>query len=128
LFNTISVQGVYFSILSDPQYFNIQSLDEHVKHTIIEKFKTISWNSLLSRRLDINSSPSDLNENIQTLIHFMLDKHITIVTSGHQPLYGKAVNGPVQEIRNWRIQTFDKLRNENFVKTFPELAELIDYD
>ena len=126
--NTISVQGVYFNILSDPQDLNIQSLDEHVKHTIIEKFKTISWNSLLSRRLDINSSPSDLNENIQTLINFMLDKHITIVTSGQTPLYGKAVNGPVQEIRNWRIQTFDKLRNENFVKTFPELAELIGYD
>ncbi len=126
--NTISVQGVYFNILYGPQDLNIQSLDEHVKHTIIEKFKTISWNSLLSRRLDINSSPSGLNENIQTLINFMLEKHITIVTSGHQLFYGKAVNGPVQEVRNWRIQTFDKLRNENFVKTFPELAELIGYD
>ena len=126
--NTTNLDGIYFNILYDPQDLNIQSLDEHVKHTIIEKFKTISWNSLLSRRLDINSSSSDLNENIQTLINFMLEKHITIVTSGHQSFYGKAVNGPVQEVRNWRIQTFDKLRNENFVKTFPELAELIGYD
>jgi len=128
--NTTNLDGIYFNILYDPQEWNIQSLPLEAKQYIVNKFRSINWPGVIKtgdmyKRIH-SSHVHDINVGIQSILSFMEEKHITY--NMETGVYGKAIKGDIQEVRNWRIQTFDKLRNENFVKTFPELAELIGYD
>jgi len=128
--NTTNSDGIYFNILYDPQEWNIQSLPLEAKQYIVNKFRSINWPGVIKtgdmyKRIH-SSHVHDINVGIQSILSFMEEKHITY--NMETGVYGKAIKGDIQEVRNWRIQTFDKLRNENFVKTFPELAELIGYD
>ena len=128
--NTTTLDGIYFNILYDPQEWNIQSLPLEAKQYIVNKFRSINWPGVIKtgdmyKRIH-SSHVHDINVGIQSILSFMEEKHITY--NMETGIYGKAIKGDIQEVRNWRIHASDKFRNDSFVKTFPELAELIGYD
>jgi len=128
--NTTNLGGIYFNILYDPQEWNIQSLPLEAKQYIVDKFRSINWPGVIKtgdmyKRIN-SSHVHDINVGIQSLLSFMEEKHITY--NEYTGIYGKAIKGDIQEVRNWRIHSSDQFRNDSFVKTFPELAELIGYD
>jgi MoaA/NifB/PqqE/SkfB family radical SAM enzyme len=91
-------------LLFDPPYMNITNLPPAIKQKAVEQFEELEKNFL-------STSPdaSNIRNHINAVITYMMSGQ----GSGQK------------EFQHW-INAIDAIREEKFVSTFPELAELMD--
>lgn len=89
--------------LHDPDFFNVTNLTPQLKQKAVERYQKFS-----SGYLKNLSGSEKIKEHSAALINYMLSNEL------HKQTEFKK-----------RITEVDKLRNENFIDTFPELAEMM---
>lgn len=91
-------------LLFDPDYLNITNLTDSLKQKVIQRFSDFEKNYLPTIQ-----NTSTIRNHAQSAIAYMM-------------------NGQLdrrEDFRHW-ISTIDEFRQENFLATFPELAEMFE--
>lgn len=103
--NFVEPDRMNLYLLFDPEYFNITNLSPGLKEKVRDKYLKFEEEYL---------NKIERNSNIKNHLHAILN-------------YMDSKDGDKQkEFQHW-VNAVDKLRNEDFIATFPELEEMMNY-
>ena len=102
--NIVNVNNIYYNLLKYPGYYSIKSFSPNLKNKVSE-----NWQWYISELQSLQCSSGIISE-IEKMMRFM---------------YSEDTSNTLPDLKN-HIISKDKLRNESFQKTFPELIEIFE--